>query len=100
MSADVGQAIPKKLKFHSPYSRLVLNGCGSLQGRLRDKLPESTRMVGRLNNRSNERYVNEQEGIGKAVKRVGQSIGVSGEGVCHGEMSHVCSVPTFYGILA
>ena len=60
-----------------------------------DKLPENTRMVGQLNNRSNERYVNEQEGIGKAVKRVGQSIGVSGEGICHGEMYHVCSVPTF-----
>ena len=52
-----------------------------------DKLPESTRMVRRLNNRSNERYVYEKEGIGKAVKRVGQSIGVSGEGVCHGKMS-------------
>ena len=48
-----------------------------------DKLPENTRMVGQLNNRSNERYVNEQEGIGKAVKRVGQSE----QRRCHGEMS-------------
>jgi len=31
----VGQAIPQKLKFHTPYSRLVLNGYDSLQGRLR-----------------------------------------------------------------
>jgi hypothetical protein len=51
------------------------------------KLPQSTRMVRRLNNRSNERYVNEQEGIEKTVKRVSHSIGVSGEGVCYDEMS-------------
>ena len=31
--------------------------------------------------------ISHRTGIGKAVKRVGQSIGVSGEGVCHGEMS-------------
>jgi hypothetical protein len=61
-----------------------------------DKLPESTRMVGRLNNRSNERYVNEQEGIGKAVKRVGQSIGVSGEGYV---TARCLFGSNFYGIL-
>ena len=64
-----------------------------------DKLPESTRMVGRLNNRSNERYVNEQEGIGEAVKRVGQSIGVSGEGVCHGEISVRFQLLWYFSVL-
>jgi hypothetical protein len=37
-------------------------------------------------------WVEEQERIGKAVKRVGQSNEVSGEGVCHGKMS---GRPTF-----